>query len=218
MWSSDEGRKLVENHGVLAHPFLHYLDGPRATADAAVAWALQDRHVSRAFPLELTALIALFPEPEQRMPLVENLWEEHGSGDVTQSHVKLLDALLLSVGVPSDGLAVLPLPGTRAFLDVPARLGTLARLGAFCYGNEYLALLEFPRLEDCFRRLFPGADLRYFASNADADEGHTELIEDLIGRECRSETDVAEVMAGATVALDARCDFYDSLMALALRP
>jgi len=211
MWSSDEGRKLVENHPVLAHPFLARIDGDRATRADAIRWALQDRHVSRAFPVELATLVTLFPEPEQRMPLVENLWEEHGSGDVAASHVKLLDALLVSVGVTD--LDAAPTPGTRAFLDVPATLGTLARLGAFCYANEYLALLEFPRLEDCFRRLFPDPDLRYFASNAEADEGHTELIEDLIASECRTERDVAEVIAGAEAALDARCAFYDALLA-----
>lgn len=212
MWSPDEGRKLVDNHRVLSHPFLQLVDSDRVTRADAIAWGLQDRHVSRAFPLELATLITLFPEPEQRLPLVENLWEEHGEGDPAKCHVKLLDALLVSVGVPEAELGVAATAGTQEFLDTPARLGTLGRLGAFCYGNEYLALLEFPRLDDCFRRLFPDPDLRYFASNAEADEGHTELIEDLIGSECHSEADVAEVLAGAEAALDARCAFYDALL------
>lgn len=214
MWSSDEARKLVENHPVLHHPFLRLAESDRATPEAAIAWGLQDRHVSRAFPLQLAELVTLFPEPEQRMPLVENLWEEHGEGDPSLAHVKLLDALLLSVGVAPDALLVPPLAGTTAFLDVPARCpSALGKLGAFCYGNEYLALLEFPVLERCFRGLFPGPDLRYFVSNEEADEGHTKLIEDLIADECRTPDDVDDVLAGAVASLDARCAFYDSLLA-----
>jgi pyrroloquinoline quinone (PQQ) biosynthesis protein C len=125
-----------------------------------------------------------------------------------------MDALLTSVGVPVDALYVEPFDSTRRFIDLQfdmARENALAGAGAFCYANEYLALKEYPPIQEAVLTAFPDANVRFFEANWEVDGHHTELAEECILQLCETPGDFAAARRGAEAALAARLGFYDEL-------
>ncbi|WUH95242.1 iron-containing redox enzyme family protein [Streptomyces sp. NBC_00433] len=218
--ASENLRRFVDKHRVLQHPFLARVAAGGADREHLVAWGLQERHVSYAFPRSIGLLISYADDFRMRTVLAENLWEEFGEGDSDRAHAVLLDNLLGSMGVGRDQLDSLPTEGTTAFLTTQRELTTSSvwrGVGAFCYANEYLSLAEFRPLEAAVRTAFPSADLSYFAENMKADTRHTELLESLIDIGAEDESNRADIEYGVSAALDARCLFYDSLTAQAAK-
>ncbi|MEV7992581.1 iron-containing redox enzyme family protein [Streptomyces sp. NPDC086077] len=208
-------RSFVDQHRVLRHPFLALVASDRADSEHLVAWGLQERHVSYAFPRSIGLLISYADDFSMRTVLAENLWEEFGEGDPDQAHAVLLDKLLESMGVDRGHLDCPPTEGTLAFLHTQRELTTSSAwrgVGAFCYANEYLSLAEFRPLEDAVRSRFPAADLSYFTENMKADTRHTELLESLIDAAAEVPSHRADIEYGVSAALEARCRFYDSLV------
>ncbi|MFJ7182257.1 TenA family transcriptional regulator [Streptomyces massasporeus] len=213
--TSQHLRSYVDRHRVLSHPFLALVASGRADPEHLVAWGLQERHVSYAFPRSIGLLISCADDFRMRTVLAENLWEEFGEGDPDQAHAVLLDRLLESMGVGRDQLDCAATDGTLAFLTTQRDLTTSSAwrgVGAFCYANEYLSLAEFRPLEAAIRSLFPAADLSYFTENMKADTRHTELLESLIDAAAETPSIRAEIEYGVSAALDARCRFYDFLV------
>ncbi|KUN40870.1 hypothetical protein AQJ27_40105 [Streptomyces olivochromogenes] len=205
----------MDQHRVLRHPFLALVASDRADPEHLVAWGLQERHVSYAFPRSIGLLISYADDFGMRTVLAENLWEEFGEGNPDQAHAVLLDNLLESMGVDRDRLDCPATDGTLAFLKTQRELTTSSAwrgVGAFCYANEYLSLAEFRPLEAAVRSRFPAADLSYFTENMKADTRHTELLESLIDAAAEVPSNRADIEYGVSAALDARCRFYDSLV------
>jgi len=183
-------------------------------ARAVLAWAQQDYHVSRQFPCLAAILAARIEDPRIRHPLVANLWEEHGEGDYDLSHVNLFSKLLASIAICADEIPP-PLPTTLNFIEGQMRLAendTLAGLGAFCYGNEFLSLQEFRPIEEACARAFPDANLSYFRANREADGRHSHEAEMAILALCQDEAGVQSVWRGAEWSLRARSEFYDGIV------
>ncbi|GAX57096.1 iron-containing redox enzyme family protein [Streptomyces olivochromogenes] len=213
--TSQHLRSFVDQHRVLRHPFLALVASDRADPEHLVAWGLQERHVSYAFPRSIGLLISYADDFGMRTVLAENLWEEFGEGNPDQAHAVLLDNLLESMGVDRDRLDCPATDGTLAFLKTQRELTTSSAwrgVGAFCYANEYLSLAEFRPLEAAVRSRFPAADLSYFTENMKADTRHTELLESLIDAAAEVPSNRADIEYGVSAALDARCRFYDSLV------
>lgn len=59
----------------------------------------------QTFPRLLALGISKLEEDEARLPLVANLWDEHGEGDLTKAHRKVYAALLSQIGRSSPNLA-----------------------------------------------------------------------------------------------------------------
>lgn len=55
------------------------------------------------FPQMLTLALLKCSTDEQRLPIISNLWEEHGSGDLNQSHRALYKQLLLKLNIELTG-------------------------------------------------------------------------------------------------------------------
>ncbi len=213
-------RDTVENHPLLAHPFFTLAVGEGLDGDVVRAWALQDRHVAYAFPRIIARIISSLAVEDTagvraRMPMVQNLWEEVGEGDAARAHSTLMDALLLSIGVPPDELLAPKLASTAEFLSYQMALADddpIAALAVFCYANEYLALREYPPIQTAARRAFPEVDVRFFEANWEADGRHTELAEETV-QLLAHESDVPHLAAAVRRALDIRIRLYDDLMA-----
>jgi pyrroloquinoline quinone (PQQ) biosynthesis protein C len=214
-WSS-RLRRFASDAGVLSHDFLQAVSkaGPERRAKI-LRWAQQDYFTSRDFPCILGILISQISDPQTRHPLVLNLWEEHGEGDLLKSHFTLYCNMLESLGlerIVEPGLAD---KATSEFIErqeAIAHQNLLAGLGAFCYGNEYLAEKEFDAIEEAVKREFPNADCSFFIANREVDGKHTVQTEDVIDSLARTDDDLSDVRRGATIALQARVAFYDSLL------
>jgi pyrroloquinoline quinone (PQQ) biosynthesis protein C len=215
-----ELRAMVDEHPLLEHSFFDGLRTGALGKEDLLRWAHQDRIVSYTFPRLIALIVAsldlLGPRVnEGRMALVENLWEEMGEGQVDRAHSTLMDDLLVSLGVGRDALDVPALPATERFLQVQldlARDRPFAGMGAFCYGNEYLVLQEYPPVRDALLRHWPKADIRFFLANQEVDGHHTELVEHSIACLASDPNQLEDVRYGAMAALEARISFYDELL------
>lgn len=214
-----EMRNLLDNHAVLHHRFFSILKDRSRAPSVVKFWALQDRHIAYMFPGLIGLIVARIPANDEytvqaRMPLIENLWEEAGDGLVESAHSTLMDTLMLSPGIPPSESHIEPLPTTRRFIDLQFELAErnpISGVGAFCYANEYLALKEYPPIQAATVEAFPGADIRFFEANWEADGHHTELAEQSIAMLCRSEQDFSAAKHGVEQAIEARVGFYDGI-------
>jgi len=180
-----------------------------------IRWAQQDYFTSRDFPCILGILISQISSPQVRHPLVVNLWEEHGEGDPAKAHFTLYCNMLESMGLESSIEQGIAYKSTKEFIErqeAVAHQNLLAGLGAFCYGNEYLAEMEFDPIEEAVRQEFAGVDCSFFIANREVDGKHTLQTEDVIDVLARTDDDLSDVQRGAAVALQARVAFYDSLL------
>ncbi|USG63439.1 iron-containing redox enzyme family protein [Brevibacillus ruminantium] len=89
----------VENH-----PLFQALRQNQLTAAQAKEAALQTYHVVEHFPRFLSAIVTNIPDYRLRMPLVENLFEEHGRMDVAHVHLETYKLFLHGIGVTKDEL------------------------------------------------------------------------------------------------------------------
>lgn len=213
-------RQMVDSSPVLASSFFVRLREASRERELLRCWALQDRYTSYVFPRLIAAILAGLsgdtPEIcETRIPIAENLWEELGEGNPAKAHSTLMDALILSLGVAPDALIVPRDPATRDMLDTQLELcqtDAVAGLGAFCYGNEYLALREYRPIKEAVATAFDAPDLRFFDANHEADGRHTQLLENALERLCGRDPSLRErCRRGAEVSLALRRTFYDSL-------
>jgi pyrroloquinoline-quinone synthase len=214
-----EMRSWVETHPVLGGDFFRKLKNGTMTPALITSWALQDRYISYIFPqliAQIFAGIAGFDPgvTAARLPLAENLWEELGEGRLELAHATLMDAFLVSIGADPDKLTVAKLPETEQMLAVQmdmARNDPIAGLGAFCYGNEYLALFEYAPIKQAVLRLFPAPDIRFFDANHEADGRHTRFIERTIAELCKDAQTLERCRSGAIRSIEARQAFYAAL-------
>lgn len=209
-------RRFASEAGVLSHPFLTSVGsaGPQRKK-MVYRWARQDYFTARDFPCILGILTSEISDPYIRHPLVRNIWEEHGEGDISRSHFSLYCDMLESIGLGRFVDQDIADKATTEFLDsqeAVARQSVLGGLGAFCYANEYLAEREFDTLEEAMVLEFPNADTRFFAANREADARHTIQAEDVIDALVRDDDDLSEVQRGAAVGIQARITFYDALL------
>ena len=189
-------RNMVDEHPILDHQFFQHVRNGGVEPDTLITWALQDRHLAYMFPQLIALIVAGIPATNDRvvrarMPLIENLWEEAGEGRFERAHSTLMDALLTSIGVASDALNVSAFASTRRFIDCQfdiTRENAIAGAGAFCYANEYLALKEYPPIQEAVIALFPNANTGFFEANWEVDGHHTELAEECILALCDSQS------------------------------
>lgn len=71
---------------VLNSPFLLALANASLSARQLREFALEYYVYALAFPKCLSEVAANAPDDEARFPLIENLWEEYGSGDAAANH------------------------------------------------------------------------------------------------------------------------------------
>jgi pyrroloquinoline-quinone synthase len=102
-------------------PFHHSLlvrgrDGKLAPAEILAALG-QLGHVVNAFPSFLAALLTQMPDVRDRLPIVENLLEEHGGLNLEKAHVNTFALLVRSLGKGAEPLTLHPpIPGMQSYL------------------------------------------------------------------------------------------------------
>src|SRR2546421_3407767 len=71
---------------ILTHPFLQRLAEASITSSQLREFTLQYNIYCSHFPRYLAAVAANVPDDATRLSLIENLWEEHGEGNLDLSH------------------------------------------------------------------------------------------------------------------------------------
>ena len=108
MTASDDFREAVSQlftrNSVERHPLFLRLEAGKLSPAQVQALALQIHHVVDHFPRFLAALIANIPDYRYRMPLVDNLYEEHGRMKPHWVHIETYAEFLHALGVSRNDM------------------------------------------------------------------------------------------------------------------
>ncbi|MEJ8544791.1 TenA family transcriptional regulator [Brevibacillus borstelensis] len=96
---------LFSQAAVELHPLFEALRSRELGPDQAKEAALQTYHVVHHFPRFLSAILTKMPDYRLRMPLVENLFEEHGRMNTAHVHLETYKQFLRGIGVSEEELA-----------------------------------------------------------------------------------------------------------------
>lgn len=150
------------------HPLFKALENNEFDLEQTKQIALQVYHVVLCFPRFLAAVLTNMPDYKMRMPLVENLFEEHGKMNVTYVHSETYKEFLKGIGLSEQEIheskPIIPVIAyNRAIIDLCLHypyLEGLAALGVIeeivarvspivglyakkSYGNENKSLVHF---------------------------------------------------------------------------
>lgn len=107
----------LEAHDPLNHSLLARGREGKLDPTEMLAALGQLGHVVSAFPGFLAALLTQMPDARDRIPIVENLLEEHGNLHIEKAHVNTFALLVRSLGREAETLTRhAPIPGMRSYL------------------------------------------------------------------------------------------------------
>jgi len=110
----------------LENPYFVSLRDGSMTKDDFIETQAQFAHAVFFFSRPMMVLAARVSNPKVRLPLLENVGDEHGDGDLSMSHEATFTLFLERLGVSRDDLWSRPLwPEVRAFNTVLAGVCTL---------------------------------------------------------------------------------------------
>ncbi|MGJ4733570.1 iron-containing redox enzyme family protein [Leptospira levettii] len=210
-------KREVETHSVLQTKWLKERN-LRMSFDDLILWLSQEYFVSIGFVDWFLLVAANTRDQKAKIVLVENIWEELGEGNISETHVSILTSFLEQLNFDFAKHQILP--ETKTYLDKMKSvidLGFFYGLGALGPANEYLLKLEYSQIANAYHQLkreFNLPEGKFFQVNLDADEGHSKRLFDLIETVCITEESKKQVIEGNRLALDAREDFYLGLSRL----
>lgn len=156
-------REITVNHPLWNHEFLTRCWAGNLFLPDVQVLAVQMYKFSKEFNRILASILSCCQDESSQLVILENLFDEMGQGNITQSHPELFRQFTRALGIHDETLAALPTaPETRAlietYLQMPHKYGYLAALGAVCYASEgivsslytqltkeLLALLLYPK-------------------------------------------------------------------------
>lgn len=94
--------QIFSEQPIEQHPLFLHMEENRFSPDQAKLIALQIYHVVEYFPRFLAAILTSIPDYVLRMPLVENLFEEHGRMNVKLVHLETYKQFLYGIGVTRE--------------------------------------------------------------------------------------------------------------------
>jgi hypothetical protein len=204
----------VASHPVLTNPWLTERSKYLSFEDLLL-WLSQEYFVSIGFVDWFLFVAANTKNQMAKIILVQNIWEELGEGNVSETHVSILEDFLEKLGYDLASNAILN--ETKEYLSDMQKiisLGFFYGLGALGPANEYLLKLEYSKVSESYQTLKNKLNLpegKFFQVNLDADEGHSKRMFDLISLLANTEKEKNEVRDGNRLALDAREKFYVGL-------
>ncbi len=174
-------RELFDRDPIERHPLFVALGEGRLSHDATSIVAIQIFHVVDHFPRLIAAMLANLTDWRLRMPLADNLFEEHGRMDPARVHVETYRAFLGALGVDAATVArsrptIPTLAYNRAILDLCLHHSAAEGLGALGVIEEIVARVSplVARSTRMLRR--DGAALAHFSDHEVLDVSHANEI------------------------------------------
>jgi pyrroloquinoline quinone (PQQ) biosynthesis protein C len=154
---------------------------------------------------------------ENRLPIISNLWDEHGRGDIGNSHRELLKFFLIGIDKSVDFNKIQPsektkiyIEGMRKLLEKSSELETLCILGPACesftaaqYKSIYTALIT--------NYSFTKNELMFFKEHVIHDERHSTEINNVLEKFITSDEKLEKGIVAAKKSLFLEKIFWDGL-------
>ena len=216
---TDLERELREGiDKILHHPFLKRIDDAWLNKEQLKYFVEQYSVYCRYFPRFLSAAAANIPDDKTRMPIVENLWEEHGEGRIEKSHRILYNNFAASLGLSVEDLnKVEPLATTQICCENLINLchdgHFLESLGALGPGTEFFTNEEYSIIERGLKKydFLTDEDVYFWTVHISLDEDHySEMIDAIVPWANRLENKYL-IKSGAKKAIDLEVLFWDGL-------
>jgi pyrroloquinoline quinone (PQQ) biosynthesis protein C len=174
------------------------------------------------YPTCVALALSAISSEAARIPLVKNLWEEHGEGNRLCGHRYLMHCWVQSVNSLLDArqdLRNAPLHSTTQACDMLISMSgenALFRFGVIL-GLEYT---NSRQLESLLARLPASSgsqiDRRYVDLHLEADEGHAEELMEVTPHLIKSSIDMTQVLQGARHSIQADMVFWTGVDVLAM--
>jgi pyrroloquinoline quinone (PQQ) biosynthesis protein C len=206
----------LEHDPIEAHPLFRRMERDELSPEEARAIALDVYHVVDAFPRFLAALLARIADHRLRMPIVENLYCEHGRMDPHEIHVVTYRAFLRALGLDDDRIdeSEPGLPATvyvRAVMDLCARAPLPEALAALGVIEEIVARVS-PIVGRFGLRHAAGRDAgSHFSVHESLDLSHADELYDLAAR-AAGDADARDVARGIALGRYYQRRLYGDLL------
>lgn len=196
-------------------------------ADPRSVWLVfsQYQYYCKSFPLFLEAILTRTTSVIARQPLLDNLWEEAGSGDVAKSHPAMLETFLESwgfaCGIPKPQMLTSePSRPVVSFVeDILTFLRTAPLPAAFGFlgpGTEEITSQQYKLILRGLRSygLVDELKFEFFSAHITADIKHAEAFWDALEDVARTEDDWLNVERGARESLKREVKFWKEMAGL----
>jgi len=203
---------------VLKHPFFKRLNSGELSKQQIQMFAIDYYFYCQCFPQLLGYAAAKIVDDETRMPIIKNLWEEHGEGDIRKSHRVLYTNFLNSLDLTADEIFsskpsmstekyindLLTICNNGTFLDVLALVGP---------GTEYFASQEFLIIYEGLSKYDFGRklDLEYWEIHIEIDDHHSSETLNVIKPYLTSEQNKRSVFNNSFKTIELELMFWDEL-------
>jgi pyrroloquinoline-quinone synthase len=206
----------IEN--ILRHPFLKRIEDGWLDREQLQYFAKEYNVYCRYFPRFLAAAAANIPDDPTRMPLIENLWEEHGEGILSKSHRVLYENFAVAIGLSKKELdQVVPLATTdiccKHLLDICMDDDFITSLGALGPGTEFFTNKEYTIIVNGLRKydFLTEDDIEFWTVHIALDEDHYSEMLESIAPWADTVENKHRLKAGAKRAIDLELLFWDGL-------
>jgi Iron-containing redox enzyme len=211
-----EAGKFVDDSRIEEHPYFTFVSSSK---DALRVWVSQELVVTNPFSQLLLRFGASIRNVHIRTMVMDVAHGEHGrirNGVAKLAHPWLLHQLGCSVGLDPDEVG--PLPETRTFLariEEACAKSDLSAAGALGMGSEKLLVPEYGAIKKAFEAAWPDCEFSTFLdANIDEDAYHTDVMINVAASLINlGEMEPSDFLDGAKVGVEARLDYYTSLLA-----
>ncbi|HET7792083.1 MAG TPA: iron-containing redox enzyme family protein [Rhizobacter sp.] len=209
-------------HPLWHHPFVERCrTGTLSLAEVRVL-AAQMYKFCHAFPRFLATALASCDDDAARQVIGENLWDELGEGRPEDAHPALFRRFTRALGYTDEQLHDVPaLPQTQALIDtylgMSQRFGLAGILGALCYASEGIVAALYTHIQHGLRQALTLDDdaLMFFTVHIHIDDGHADQLEAVLHPMLKVPFHALAIEQALQEAMDARCRFFDGVMAAA---
>jgi pyrroloquinoline quinone (PQQ) biosynthesis protein C len=182
------------------YPFPELRSGSLPRSTAIVLFA-QYQMLSDEFPKVLCTVAARLSSDHARTGIISNLWDEHGRGDIRNSHRAMLQAFMTSFHADTEVRTLAPTWQTRLFLN---GIGGIAERGSLAEAigmllffeavtpSQYRAVIAWLEKSTALT----GNDLQFWSDHVEHDGDHLrELLDNTLEHENVDQTGLLNGLA-----------------------
>lgn len=210
--------QISQTHPLWFHPFLARCRSGSLTLSEVRILAVQMYKFSKQFNRILSGIVCSCMDDDAQWVILENLFDEMGRGDKSQSHPELFRQFTRAIGINDDELErYITYPETQHLIDTYLSLsqeyGYLSALGAVCFASEGIVNALYTQLYHGIQGAAPlkSESLIFFTVHLDVDDGHAAKLSAVLQSRLQSQSQAIDIHRAILEAMDARVQFFDGI-------